>query len=98
LVHGSDLSDHSRLEVGSYYSHLFEYTTLNQVYYPNGHIIDKVLAVRVDLARYWNVKVEGHFMNGYGHTTYPWGFYTASNPNGLQDQTPLLVVRTAFFF
>lgn len=88
----------SRLEVGSYYSHLFEYTTLNQVYYPNAHIIDKVLAVRVDLARYWNVKVEGHFMNGYGHTTYPWGFYTASNPNGLLDQTPLLVVRTAFFF
>lgn len=88
----------SRLEVGSYYSHLFEYTNLNTAPYPNAHIIDKVAAVRVDLASFWNVKVEGHFMNGTGHTTYPWGFYTASNPDGLQDQTHLLVVRTAFFF
>jgi hypothetical protein len=86
----------SKIEVGSYYSHLFEYTYLNKAPYPNSHIIDKVLAVRFDLTQYANLKVEGHFMNGYGHTTYPWGFYTAVNPIGLQDQTPMLIVRLGF--
>jgi hypothetical protein len=86
----------SRLELGSYYSHLFEYSWLNTAPYPNAHIIDKVVAARFDLTRYSNLKVEGHFMNGTGHTTYPWGFYTAANPDGLQDQTPMLIIRLGF--
>jgi hypothetical protein len=87
-----------RLELGTYYSHLFEYTYLNKAPYPNAHIIDKVVAARFELAKFANLKVEGHFMNGTGHTTYPWGFYTAVNTTGLQDQTPLLVMRLGFNF
>jgi hypothetical protein len=37
-------------------------------------------------------------MNGTGITRIPWGFYDSVNPNGFQDQTPLLVIRSSWFF
>ena len=36
---------------------------------PANHVYDKVITARVDLKRFWNLKVEGHFMNGYGFST-----------------------------
>jgi len=43
--------------------------------------------------RFWNVKVEGHFMNGYGFCTYPDGFYPEVNPQGFKPNTNALVVK-----
>jgi hypothetical protein len=98
-----------RLQIGSYYSH---YTISNVVtgalsaFYPpatdtglpTNHDYDKVVTGRVDLNRFWNLKIEGHFMNGYGSGPYPNGFYTQVNPQGFKPQTNALVVRTSFSF
>ena len=65
---------------------------------PANHIYDKAVCVRVDLNRFWNVKVEGHFMNGYGVSTYPDGFYPQENPQGFKPNTNALVVKTGFNF
>jgi hypothetical protein len=46
---------------------------------------DKVISARVDMSRFWNVKVEGRFMNGYGNSTYPDGFYPASESAGFRS-------------
>jgi hypothetical protein len=62
------------------------------------HIYDKVITGRINLNRFWNVKVEGHFMNGYGDGTYPDGFYPQVNPHGFQPTTNALVVRTSVHF
>jgi hypothetical protein len=98
-----------KLEVGSYYSRY----TIESVYYgaiaavepsqtdtslPQNHVYDKVITARVDINRFWNVKVEGHFMNGYGVSTYPDGFYPQVNPQGFQPNTDALVVKTSFHF
>jgi hypothetical protein len=98
-----------RLQIGSYYS---RYTITNlvtgalSVFYPPvtdsrlpaDHDYDKVITGRVDLNRFWNVKVEGHFMNGYGSGPYPNGFYTQVNPQGFTPNTDALVVKTALNF
>ena len=66
---------------------------------PDNHLYDKVVTARVDLNSHWNVKVEGHFMDGYGAPTmYPVGFYTPDNPKGLKPQTNLLLIRTGWNF
>jgi len=98
-----------KLEVGSYYSHY----TIESVYYgpialevpsqtdtslPQNHIYDKVITARLNINRFWNVKVEGHFMNGYGVSTYPDGFYPQLNPQGFQNTTDALVIKTSFHF
>jgi hypothetical protein len=98
-----------RLQIGSYYS---RYTITNVVtgalsaFYPPAtnsslpanHDYDKVITGRVDLNRFWNVKVEGHFMNGYGSGPYPNGFYTQVNPQGFAPNTNALLVETGFNF
>jgi hypothetical protein len=93
-----------RVEVGSYYSDLSTLykrgslpASLNRDL-PTNHIRDKVFSCRLDLKTFWNVKVEGHFMNGYNNNQYPAGFYTTVNPQGLQPKTSLLVLRTGFNF
>jgi len=65
---------------------------------PPNHIYDKVVTARVDLNRYWNVKVEGHFMNGYGDSSYPEGFYPQVNPTGFHPDTNALVLKTSVNF
>jgi hypothetical protein len=98
-----------RLQIGSYYS---RYTVTNVVagalsaFYPPAtdtslpadHDYDKVITGRVDLNKFWNVKIEGHFMNGYGSGPYPNGFYTQVNPQGFKTDTNALVVRTSVYF
>jgi len=96
-----------KLEVGSYYSRY----TITSLFYglmalpnqtdtslPANHIYDKVVTARVDLNRFWNVKVEGHFMDGYGVSTYPDGFYPQVNSQGFKPNTNALVVKTSFNF
>jgi hypothetical protein len=93
-----------RVEVGSYYSDLSTLykrgplpASLNPSL-PGNHIRDKVFTCRLDLKTFWNVKVEGHFMDGYNNSFYPAGFYPSVNPQGLQPKTNLLVIRTGFNF
>jgi hypothetical protein len=98
-----------RLQIGSYYS---RYTITNVVsgalapFYPPttdtglpaDHDYDKVVTGRLDLNKFWNVKIEGHFMNGYGSGPYPNGFYTQVNPHGFKPNTNALVVKTGINF
>ncbi len=87
-----------RIELGSYYSRLVAVWATDHSA-PDNHLYDKVVTARVDLTRFWNVKLEGHFMDGYGAPSmYPVGFYTQDNPQGLKPQTKLLLLRTGFNF
>ncbi|MGB2604688.1 MAG: hypothetical protein WBC78_13910 [Candidatus Sulfotelmatobacter sp.] len=98
-----------RLQFGSYYSRysitailggpearLFPNQTDTDL--PANHVYDKVITARIDLNKFWNVKVEGHFMNGYGLSTYPDGFYPQVNPQGFKPNTNALVIKTSFHF
>jgi hypothetical protein len=95
-----------RLEFGSYYSR-FTNNWISQVpgqvesplqSAPDRHLYDKVVTARIDLTRNWNVKIEGHFMDGWAGTMYPDGFYPADNPLGLKPKTNMLMVRTGWNF
>lgn len=92
---------HKRLEIGSYYSSYTITSTflnLQDTSLPSGHDYDKVVTARVDLNRFWNVKVEGHFMDGYGFGPYPNGFYPQENAQGFKPDTKALVLKTGFNF
>ncbi|MGB6946212.1 MAG: hypothetical protein WBE37_27690 [Bryobacteraceae bacterium] len=65
---------------------------------PDRHLYDKVATLRIDLTSYWNVKIEGHFMDGWGGNQYPDGFYQRDNPNGIAPKTNLLIIRTGVNF
>jgi len=65
---------------------------------PQNHIYDKVISARVDLNQFWNVKIEGHFMDGYAAGPYPNGFYPQVNPNGFTPNTNALILKTGFHF
>jgi hypothetical protein len=98
-----------RLAVGSYYS---RYTVTSAwrgflaTFVPNqtdtalpaNHIYDKVITARFDVKKSWDVKVEAHFMNGYGNSTYPDGFYPQVNPGGFRSNTNALVFKTGVNF
>jgi len=97
-----------RLELGSYYSR-YSITSFfggpviiapNQTdtSLPTNHIYDKAITGRFDLNRFWNVKIEGHFMNGYADAAYPNGFYPQVNPTGYKPNTNALVLKTGFNF
>jgi hypothetical protein len=98
-----------RLALGSYYSRysvtsvtrgpfalLFPPQTDTSL--PANHIYDKVITARVDLKKFWDVKLEGHFMNGYAYSTYPDGFYPQVNPQGFKPNTNALVIKTGVNF
>jgi hypothetical protein len=84
-------------ELGGYYSHLVANAQMPAAP-PDNHLYDKVVTLRFDPKHYWNVKVEGHFMNGYTGSDYPAGFYTQNNPQGLKANTTMLMIRTGFNF
>jgi len=99
-----------RLALGTYYSRYSitsvsggpdsAYAPPNQTdtSLPANHIYDKVITTRVDFNRFWNAKVEGHFMSGFGASTFPDGFYPEVNPQGFKPNTNALVVKTGFNF
>jgi hypothetical protein len=99
----------SRVEVGSYYSRnsisywdsmpaFGMFLTSPPQSSPAGHVNDKAVTLHLNLKRYWDVKVEGHFIDGYGSSMYPFGFYAQDNPHGLQPTTNGVVVRTGMYF
>ena len=98
-----------RLALGSYYSRytittgsggplaaLFPDQTDTSL--PANHVYDKVITARVDLKRFWYLKVEGHFMDGVGNSTFPNGFYPQVNPPGFKPNTNALVLKTGVDF
>jgi hypothetical protein len=90
-----------RVEVGSYYSH-YHVTLINPARPVTGpgrdHIHDRVVTVRFDPVRFWDLKVEGHFMDGVGSPGQAHGFYPQHNPPGLLPTTNMLVLRTSWYF
>ena len=72
-----NLSDHGYFVTAAYrVNKWLELGTYNSRYYIDvptavsaaNHVFDQVATARFDLTKWWNVKVEGHFMNGYGDT------------------------------
>jgi hypothetical protein len=86
-----------RLEFGTYRSWFYPTWTGDRDA-PISHITDQVVTARVDLAKFWDVKIEGHFMDGYGNPQSLRGFYLQDNPAGLQPKTNMLVIRTGWNF
>jgi hypothetical protein len=86
-----------KIEVGAYNSR-FYVSAPNSTDPAANHIYDQAVTVRYDMTHWWDVKVEGHFINGYGDTYSARGFYTRDNPNGLKPTTDMLIVRTGFYF
>jgi hypothetical protein len=89
-----------RVQLGSYYSRYSIAVPAGAFgRAANGHDYDKAVTARFDVNRFVNIKVEGHFMDGYGLPDYyANGFYTVDNPQGLKPTTNALVVKTSFKF
>jgi hypothetical protein len=90
------------VEVGSYYSYFAPNQNVD-ISQPGNHIYDKVVTARFDLKSFWTVKVEGHFIDGYGQIDSARGFYDGfpgpfSATAGFKPQTNLLLLRTGFSF
>jgi hypothetical protein len=85
-----------RVEIGAYYSRFYGNWTWN-LNDPANHIFDKVATLRLDLTNHWDLKIEGHFMNGYAADSLR-GFYIQDNLQGFKPNTNLLVIRTGIQF
>ena len=87
----------SHLELGTYHSRHISNT--DQAWEdPANHIYDQVFTARFDINRYWSVKAEGHFMDGYGSIYSARGFYLSQNPGGYSRKTNMFVLRTGYTF
>lgn len=83
------------LELGTYFS-WYNANWSQSLSDPANHVYDKVVTARFDLKSYWTLKVEGHFMDGYGQFDSIRGFYDQVNPGGIKPTTNMLVVRMGF--
>lgn len=88
---------HKRLELGTYRSSFVPVWGGDHAS-PDNHIRDQVVTARVDLTKFWDIKIEGHFIDGYGAPQALRGFYPANNPTGMNPQTNMLVIRTGWSF
>ena len=86
------------LSVGVYHSNYHVDAPADPANSATNHIYDEVGSARFDLNRFWIVKVEGHFMDGYGDLYSTQGFYERSNPGGFKRRTDMLVLRTSVNF
>lgn len=86
----------SKLQVGFYHSNWKVLHPTTPTVAASTHIYDEVCSARYDINRYWDVKAEGHFMDGYGDSRQAQGFYAAWNPHGLKPTTNLLILRLTF--
>jgi hypothetical protein len=86
------------LSVGVYHSNYHVDSPANPANIASNHVYDEVGAVRFDINRFWIVKAEGHFMDGYGDVYSTQGFYERSNPGGFKRRTDMLVLRTSVNF
>lgn len=92
-----------RLELGAYNSRYFPdngHSREADIELPPAarHILDQTVTARIDLARFWDFKIEGHFIRGYGDPSSFVGFYPQNNPSGFKPATNLLILRTGVNF
>jgi hypothetical protein len=87
-----------KLQVGVYHSNVHEDNPNNPKNTASNHITDEVGTARYDVNSHWEVKAEGHFMDGYGDIYSAQGFYSQWNPQGLKPKTNMLVLKAAFNF
>ncbi|MEP6963665.1 MAG: hypothetical protein ABI995_16430, partial [Acidobacteriota bacterium] len=84
------------LELGTYHSRFIA----NWSRYhgdPMNHVFDQAVTARLDLSRYVDFKVEGHFIDGAMiNSVLDRGFYAAANPAGRKPNMNMLVVRLGF--
>ena len=91
-------------ELGAYNSRFFpnddqQYGTFPVPLPPAArHIFDQVLTARIDITRFLDFKIEGHFIDGYGDPSSFRGFYPRDNPLGFQPTTNLLILRMGVNF
>jgi hypothetical protein len=84
------------LQVGAYHSRFVLNWNQNHGD-PRNHLFDQALTARVDLRRYLDFKVEGHFMDGAMVSNgLDRGFYLEQNPNGLKPNMKMLVIRLEY--
>jgi hypothetical protein len=90
------LSD--RFEFGSYYTNYVADRAQDSAL-PTNHTSDIAVAARVDVNRFWHVKIEGHFVDGYGSlgNSFTRGFYRRDN-QAPTEKTRMIVIRTGFNF
>ena len=84
----------NRLEVGAYNSRYYIDKPIDQRPAAS-HIFDQTITARYDITKWWNVKVEGHFINGFGDSFSAHGFYLRDNSN-LKPVTNMLIIRTGY--
>jgi hypothetical protein len=84
-----------RLELGTYHSRFYPLWDLPHAPATN-HMFDTVAAAKFELTSHWDLKIEEHFMDGYGTPNSFRGFYPQQNPAGLKPKTDMLVVRTGW--
>ena len=87
-----------KLQVGVYHSNAHFDNPSNPKNTASNHITDEVGTARYDVNSHWEVKAEGHFMDGYGDIYSAQGFYSQWNKAGLKPKTNLLVLRSSFNF
>jgi hypothetical protein len=93
----------SWFEMGAYYSHYHNTQATVGIANPEipgqDHDYDKVVTARFDLNRFTALKIEGHFMDGFGAQSYPNGFYPLGySSDTFVPDTNALIVRTSFSF
>jgi hypothetical protein len=86
------------LELGTYNSRFYFDQPDDPKDPADTHIFDQTITARFDLRKWWSVKVEEHFIDGYGDVYSAHGFYTRSNLAGLKPKTDLFVIRTGVSF
>ncbi len=87
---------HTKVEVGAYYNDLR--VDRNKPFAPDNGLRGPVLSARLDVNKYWNIKAETHFVDGFGTTLSFRTFYPSSNPQGLRPNSILFLMRTGFAF
>ncbi len=87
-----------RIELGTYHSRYYVDHPNTPADPDSNHIYDETATLRFDIKRWWDFKVEGHFIQGYGDVFSAHGFYGLSNPDGLHSKTNLLVLRSGVNF
>jgi len=85
------------MELGAYNSRFYVGSPSTPTNSASNHIFDQTITARFDITKWMNVKVEEHFINGYGDTYSAHGFYSADNPSGLKPNTNMFVVRAGFY-
>jgi hypothetical protein len=86
-----------RLEVGAYNSRYYIKAPQTREDAAD-HIFDQAVTARFDISRWWNFKVEGHLIRGYGDTYSAHGFYAADHPGRPNPETNMIVLRSGWNF